>query len=132
MTITISNYADLQKNLSALVAANGLTPALAPHGVFYEDLDYNQFITQDMPGVPGFKIVEVGNAAASNIVMALSGTAGSAFDPNTGSIGPMPQPSPPYNTETPTQADIIAALTVWINDGCPNNQADTAVQSKTY
>jgi hypothetical protein len=118
--MTINNYADLQDLLNKFVAAAQVTPGLAPHGVFWNNLTYDEFINGEVPGVPGYKILEVGNAAGSNIIMALSGTPGSPFDPNSGLIGQMPQPNPPYNSNTPSQSDVIAALTDWINNGCKN------------
>lgn len=119
MTVSIRSYADVQTQLAAFVASAGVTPALAPHGVFYDSLTYAQFTTGDVPGVAGFKILEPGNSANSNIIMALAGTANSPFDPNSGSIGQMPQPSPPYDSATPSQCDIITALAAWIDAGCP-------------
>lgn len=126
MAITMSNFADVQKYLSQFVTAAGVTPALAPHGVFYHDLNYSQFTTGDVPGVAGYKILEVGNSAKSNIIMALAGTPNSPFDPNSGTIGQMPQPSPPYDSSSPTESDIISALSKWIDAGCPNANAKTA------
>ena len=121
MTTKINNYAELQTLLNNFVSASGVTPGLAPHMVFWNNLSYEDFITGDVPGVsPSYKILVVGDAANSNIIQALSGTAGSPFDPNTGSIGQMPQPSPPYDASAPTQTDVIAALTYWINNKCPN------------
>ncbi len=127
MAATINNYADLQNLLNALVNANNLTPGFAPHHAFWNDLTYKQFITGSVPNVSGgkYKILVVGNAAQSNIIQALSGTAGSPFDPNSGSIGQMPQPSPPYNSVSPFQTDVITALTNWINSGCPNKTTKT-------
>lgn len=119
MTITMNSYADVQKYLAAFVSAAGVTPALAPHGVFYATLTYAQFTTGEVPGVPGFKILEIGDSAKSNIIMALSGTPNSPFDPNSGNIGPMPQPSPPYDSSSPKQSDIITALAAWIDNHCP-------------
>ena len=120
MQITMTSYADVQSELAAFVAGAGVTPALAPHGVFYADLTYQEFTTGDVPGVSGgYKILEVGDSAKSNIIMALSGTANSPFDPVNGVIGQMPQPSPPYDADSPTQSDIITALAAWIDKGCP-------------
>jgi hypothetical protein len=130
--ISINSYADVQSVLSALVSANGLPIASAPHGVFWQTLTYKQFVTGTIPGVSGnYKIVIPGNAAGSNIIMALSGTPGSPFDPNTGIIGQMPQPNPPYNSSFPKQADVIAALSVWINNGCPENSRAPGGKSGT-
>ena len=121
MAITIKNYTDLQSVLNALIDVNGLPVGQASHQAFWNTLSYDDFINGNVPGVPGpFKILQVGNASASNIIMALSGTPGSPFDPNSGTIGQMPQPNPPYNSNTPAQSDVITALSDWINQGCPN------------
>lgn len=114
--MAIKNYSDLQTALNTFVANVGVTPGLAPHHAFWNSLSYEQFITGDVPGVSGFKILIVGNAAKSNIIMALSGTQNSPFDPSTGAIGQMPQPSPPYSG----QQSLIDDITGWINAGCPN------------
>lgn len=121
MTVTINNYTDLQTVLNDFVSSAGVTPAQAPHGTFWNSLSYSDFINGEVPHVPGFKILTVGDASTSNIVMALAGTPGSPFDPNTGNIGQMPQPNPPYDDATPSQAEVIAALSAWINNGCPNS-----------
>jgi hypothetical protein len=125
MTVTINSYADVQNVLGQLVAANQLPIGQAPHGAFYQTLNYQEFIAGNMPGVGGgpdnggFKIVDVGNSKQSNIILALMGAAGTVFDPNTGSIGQMPQPNPPYNSEVPAQSDVIVALSAWIDNNCP-------------
>jgi hypothetical protein len=128
MATTINNYADVQNLLNAFIGANsGLTPGQAPHGVFWSKT-YQQFITDDVPNFPGYKILVVGNADNSNIIMALKGTG--PFAPG-GDIGlQMPQPCPPeYNTNTPMQSDVINALTDWINKGCPNNVSNESTTS---
>ena len=38
----------------------------------------------------------------------------------------MPQPSPPYNNANPSQDEVIAALSGWIDAGCPNGAAAQA------
>jgi hypothetical protein len=113
----LNNYAQVQAALDAFVQAAGVTPALAPHGVFWHSLTYQQFITQNVPGVTSgnYKILEVGNAAASNIMIVLTGMPANA--PVLEDVGMMPQPNPPYN---PEQATIVAQLTDWINRNCPN------------
>lgn len=128
MSVTINNYADLQAALTALVTNNDLQIGQAPHRAFWESMSYEDFISGNVPGVSDpspphdpYKIVDPGNAANSTIYQALSGAAGTVFDPNTGDFGQMPQPSAPYNSVPPLQSDIIAALETWINDGCPND-----------
>jgi hypothetical protein len=122
---TLNNYADVQNLLNAFVAATvpPVTPGLAPHGIFWNTLSYEEFTTGNVPGVhyhgKALPILVIGNAAASNIIQALSGTAGSPFGPG-GGIGQMPRPTPPYNSGNPSQTEVIAALSEWINNGCPN------------
>lgn len=127
MATTLKNYADVQTLLNSFVASAGVTPSLAPHHVFWQALSYEQFITGNVPGVSGnYKILVVGNSAQSNIIMALSGTPNSPFDPNKGTIGQMPYPNAPYNSANPSQNDVITALAAWIDAGCPNGSAAKA------
>lgn len=65
MTVSIKSYADVQSVLKALVGANSLPIAGAPHGAFYNTLTYAEFTTGNVPGtIPGgpFKILEVGSS----------------------------------------------------------------------
>ncbi len=105
----ISNYKDLQTLLNNFVSANALTPALAPHGVFWETMDYEQFITGS---VLGQQILVKGDSKKSFIIQILSGPAGG--------FPQMPQPSPPYNSKSPKQSDVITSIANWIDAGCPN------------
>ena len=98
MSQTINNYADLQDLLNSFVSANALTPALAPHGVFWETMSYDQFVTGS---VLGQQILVKGDSKNSFIIE-------------------MPQPSPPYNNKSPKQADVITSIANWIDAGCPN------------
>ncbi len=131
MSVTINNYTDLQNVLSALVANNQLQIGQAPHGAFWDGLSYEDFITGNVPHITNpvaphgpYKYVEPGNAANSTIFQALSGATGTVFDPSFGDFGQMPQPSAPYDSTPPLQSDIIAALEVWINNGCPNDSSE--------
>jgi hypothetical protein len=111
MNNTINNYEDLQNLLNTFVSVNNLTPGGAPHGVFWETLDYEQFITGDVPNL-GVKILVIGDSANSSIIQALQGTlAGFPY---------MPAPSPPYNAKSPTQDDVISQISAWIDANCPN------------
>ncbi len=133
----LQNYSDVKNLLTDFVAANGTTPGLAPHGVFWNNLSYNDFITGYVPGVSnpndpkGYKILIVGDPANSIIIQALSGTPNTPFDPNTGLIGQMPQFSPPYNATQPTQTAVINLLSAWIGAHCPNpTDTDTVTNTK--
>lgn len=92
----------------------------APHGAFWTTLSYQQFVTGNVPGVTDpnsgqpMPILIKGNSAQSNIVMALRGTAGSPFDPNSGAFGQMPADGAAFLTEAQ-----IAPLAAWIDAGCP-------------
>ncbi len=105
----VSNYADLQKLLNDFVSANALTPALAPHGVFWETMSYDQFISGS---VLGQKILEVGDSKNSFIIQILTAP--------TNGFDQMPQPSPPYNNNSPKQSEVICEIAAWIDAGCPN------------
>lgn len=109
MSKTLKNYADLQDLLNSFVNANGLTPALAPHGVFWETMSYDEFVTGS---VLGQQILVKGNSKKSFIVQILTAP--------TNGFDQMPQPSPPYNSNSPKQSDVISSIAAWIDAGCPN------------
>lgn len=136
MAVTkLTSFADVQTLLNNFVTSSGVTPGNAPHGVFWNvdannnPMTYKEFTTGYVPGFDpnsyppdGLLILEVGNGAASNIVLALQGKG--PFAPG-GNIGrQMPQPSPPYNSNKtpPQQDDVIAALIQWIDNKCPNGK----------
>jgi hypothetical protein len=111
MQNSINNYKDLQDLLNSFVNANSLTPGGAPHGVFWETLDYTGFTTGDVPNL-GVKILVIGDSANSAIIQALKGTLAG--------FPPMPAPSPPYNANNPSQNDVISQISAWIDAKCPN------------
>ncbi len=109
MSISINNYADLQKCLNDFVSANALTPALAPHGVFWETMSYEQFVTGS---VLGQQLLVKGDSQKSFIIQILKAP--------TNGFDQMPQSNPPYNNNTPKQSDVITAIAAWIDADCPN------------
>ncbi len=106
----IQNYDQLVKDLDWMVNQRGVNPAVAPHGVFWDAMTYQQFTTLPVPGVlPATRICIPGDAANSAIVQVLLGPY-KAF------------PQMPYRGPYFWQAwiDVIAN---WINSGCPNKTA---------
>ncbi len=116
---TFNNYADVQAGLTGFVNQSGVNVAGAPHGAFWQNMDYTQFTTGDMP-LPSqdglWPILVIGNSAESNIVQILEGTGAAAQK-----FGRMPRPRPPYD---PEQSDLITALAAWIDASCPNPASD--------
>jgi len=112
-TIKIDSYADVTKQLNNFVSANNLTPGLAQHGAFWSTLSYTEFTTGAVP-VYGIPILVIKDSENSNIIQVLKGGAA-----NKTGFPDMPKPSPPYNSENPTQTEIIQALADWIDNGCP-------------
>ena len=118
---TLNSYADVQNLLNTFVTSAGVTPAGAPHGVFWTTLSYEEFTTGNVPGVGHayggpYKILEIGDSKNSNLIQILC-------DPNSTiakNLGQMPQPSPPYNNATPSQDEVCSALSDWIDRKCPN------------
>jgi hypothetical protein len=108
------NYADVQAGLTAFVNQAGVEIGGAPHGAFWQDMDYTQFTTGDIPDVPGgpWKILVSSNSANSTIIQILKGIGAAAQR-----FGQMPRPDPPYD---PEQSELITALAAWIDAGCPN------------
>lgn len=109
---SITTYAQLQKYITDLLTADGVPVVGGPHHAFWNTLSYTQFVTGTVPGV-GMPILIKGDSAKSNIIMALRGTPGSPFDPNTGDIGQMPAGAAPF-----TEAQI-KPIADWIDAGCP-------------
>jgi hypothetical protein len=107
----------LQQNNEAAGVAN------APHLNFWDTLTYVQFTTGNVPGVnfgpsPPYPILVIGDAAHSNLVLALQGT-GPLFDNNTGAFGQMPADANPPAMPFFTAAQVQPIID-WINNGCPN------------
>jgi hypothetical protein len=121
MATVIRNYTDLGTYINSILSANGDSPVGGPHAQFWDTLPYNQFITGNVPNVldanrQPWKILVVGNAAASNLILALSGAAGTVFAPGA-TPGQMPRFGTPF---TNVQIQPIAD---WINASCPNPSA---------
>ncbi len=115
----LQSYADVQKCLDTFVEENGVPIGFSPHGAFWQTMTYEQFVQDNIPGVsdPGtgmpLKVLIIKDGDHSNLVMALRGTIGTIFDPNSGSIGRMP-PSGPFMTD-----NDIQRIVDWINAGAP-------------
>jgi hypothetical protein len=115
----IRSYQDVQKLLDDFVADNNVPIFFSPHGAFWRNMTRAQFIEGNIPNVSDpltskpLKILVVGNAEQSNLIMSLRGAPDTIFDPDTGSIGRMP-PSGPF---MPT--NDIERLANWINAGAP-------------
>jgi len=124
----LNSYSEVQQFINQILSRNISEQTGAPeirdvpnspHGAFW-DLTYDEFINGDVPNVhdpdtgASMKILVVGNSAASNLIRALRGTSGTAFDPQTGGIGQMPANGPPMFT--PSE---IYELADWIDRCCP-------------
>jgi hypothetical protein len=114
----------LRAYINGILKQNQLADGVAdaPHGNFWDTLSYKEFTTGNVPGVedgptPPYRILIVGNAANSNLVMALQGKG-----PLFGNAGAFPQM--PANAEPPGKPYFSAAqvepIIDWINRGCPN------------
>ena len=104
----LSSYADVQALIDSFVTNNGIDLSGSPHGTFWT-MDYDSFVTGDVPGARGVKILVKGNADHSNLVQILKGpitVGGRNFEQ-------MPAGGPFMS------ADMINALADWINRGCP-------------
>jgi len=126
--MALNSFSDVQNFLDAVLTQNISQQtggpeindvAGSPHRNFWRNLTYDQFVNGNVPGVKDpttnqpMRILVKGSSAKSNIILALSGAAGTAFDPDTGGIGPMPANGPPMFT--PAQ---IKELADWIDGGC--------------
>lgn len=116
---TFNNYADVQAGLDAFVNEAGVNIDGAPHGAFWQNMDYTEFTTGNIPNVSPsapWPILVCGQSANSNIIQILEGLGAAAKK-----YGRMPRPRPPYD---PEQSDLITALAAWIDGGCQNGTAD--------
>jgi hypothetical protein len=105
----VNSYSDVQKLFNDFVSANNIDLTFSPHAAFWNSLSYDQFVSQDVPGVPGVPILKRRDGNGSNIVKILKGP---ISGPN-GAIEPMP-PGGPYFSDAQ-----IAALVSWIDRDCP-------------
>lgn len=120
MAITqLNSFPDVQQFIDRIMTQNGEQGGVpnSPHLAFWLNLTYDQFVTGNVPGVNDpntglpVPILVKGNAAGSNLIMALQGQG--PFGP-TGSFNQMPANGPPFFT-----ADQIASIATWIDNGCP-------------
>jgi hypothetical protein len=115
----ITSFAQVKELLDKFVADNNIPISFAPHRAFWRTMTHDQFVNGNLPNVTNpdtgepLKILVVGNADASNLIMSLRGTPGTLFDPDTGLIGRMP-PSGPFMAD-----DDIQRVAAWINAGAP-------------
>jgi hypothetical protein len=123
MPTVITSFTQLGPYINSVLSANGELPVGGvggPHKHFWDTLTYQEFVTGNVPSIVDpttqqpMKILVVGNSKLSNLIMALSGTPNTVFDPNTGAIGQMPDGGPVFFT--PEQ---IAPIAAWIDAGCP-------------
>jgi hypothetical protein len=116
----LDHYADVQQFIASILTANNQGWTHSPHKNFWETMTYDQFVNGNVPHVSDpdtgspMPILVKGNSAQSNLIMSLRGTAGTAFDPTTSSIGRMPANGPPFFTD-----DQINSIADWIDRGCP-------------
>jgi len=117
--MAINSYADLGTYMNTTLAAKGVTRVpFSPHGPMWDELSYVEFTEGNVPGVEDpvsgdpMPILVIGDAAISNFILALQGTAGTPFGPG-GQFGQMPAGGPFF---TPSE---IQPIIDWINAGCP-------------
>jgi len=109
--VYLKTFADVQAALDNYVGPpNNFQIGSAPHAVFWhkgasQEEQYQYFVTGE--AITGYKILEVGNGADSNIINALQGTG--AFS---GGYPPQMAPGGPYMDQA-----IIDALSAWISAG---------------
>ena len=105
-----TTFAQVQNALQTFVNQNNIPIASAPHGVMWARGNtpaeqYQNFVTGD--AIPGYKILQPGSGATSNIILALSG-----LPPFDGSTFPQMPPGGPY-----LSADIVGQICGWIDNG---------------
>jgi hypothetical protein len=120
--MALENYKAVQNFITEVMEENkveGAPPPKSPHKAFWATLSYQEFTTGNVPGVKDpatgnpITILTVGDAASSNLILALRGE-GPLFNPQTGAFGRMPA-----NSQAPFTDAQIDELAGWINKGCP-------------
>lgn len=91
----------------------------SPHRDFWNSMNEQEFLSGNVPGAfdddgAPVRICTPGNGENSAIVQSLRGTAGSMFDPDTGTFGRMPADDGPYMDE-----ESIQAIANWISSRQP-------------
>jgi hypothetical protein len=119
----LPSFAAVQAFLNNFISSNNIQISGAPHGAFW-NTTYSDFVTGNVPGGitdPNgnpISILTKGDGAHSNIIYALAGTPGTLWDPNNpAGFGQMPAGGP-FMT-----ADMIAQISGWITNGCPEKAA---------
>ncbi|MFL5337172.1 MAG: hypothetical protein ACJ8H8_29360 [Geminicoccaceae bacterium] len=118
--MALTSFADVQKFFNDFITQQGIDIAGAPHGAFWNNLTYDNFVNGNVPGVTDpntgkpVPILTKGDGAHSNIIYALSGTPGTLWDPNnpTG-FGLMPPGLSNFSS------DQIQELSDWITGPPP-------------
>jgi len=105
---TIKSYKELQGFLTTTTKALGVYDdvANAPHDIFWEQLNYHDFTTGEVPNVGG-RILIPGKPEESLLISILKGPAGGNRR--------MPAGGPYFSD------DQIASVADWIKRGCPEN-----------
>jgi hypothetical protein len=125
--VSITTFAEVQKMLDDYVGPpNNFQVVSARHHVFWhqgatQDEQYQYFVTQN--AIPGFKILEVGNGPASNIINALQGTGRFSG----GFPQRMPIGGPPW-----LEQSKIDAISAWITAGAKQFAAQAAPPKVGY
>ena len=103
-------------------AVGGPNASVGFHGAFWRNITRNDFVAKK---VFGLQLITVGDGAGSNLVKALKGQppfgADLADAPTDATFSRMPaglDPVPP---------SVIAFLETWINEGCLEDETQTAV-----
>jgi hypothetical protein len=116
----LNSFVDVQQFIRQILVENGEQGgvAAAPHGDFWLTLSYDAFVNGDVPSVHDpntnlpMPVLVRGNAAQSNIILALRGE-GPLFGAD-GVFGQMPANGPPFFS-----TDQIDSIGAWIDRGCP-------------
>jgi hypothetical protein len=117
----LKSYAAVRALLNDFIQSKEVAIESAPYGAFWNKMDYKEFIQGNIPGISDpsgkpLKVLVVGNARRSNLILALRGTSGTIFDPVHGTAGRLPPTGPFMSNED------VEKIAKWIDAGCPNGQ----------
>jgi hypothetical protein len=115
--MAITSFQGVRDFINKFLSDHGIDVSGAPHADFWNTLDYNGFVSGDVPGLvdstgaplPPVKILVKGKSADSNIIKILQGKI---------TVSNHPYPQMPFGGDKMKPAEI-AELAGWIDSGCP-------------
>jgi mono/diheme cytochrome c family protein len=122
-------FAEAQQLIRGLKVSGGS----APHGAFWKDLSYEEFVTGTFPDfeepTSTYRIVQPWNAKESNLYRALKDGRGCLLKKSDGTIVRKDVDRMPKGRK-PMAADDVERIAAWIDAGCPRTLGEASTLPK--